>query len=608
MPPRLRISSTTIAVFAAAVGVFSPASARTPDQWILVRSSHFDLYAQTTDNKSVRAALEWFERLYTFFSQETGLPLEGRSVRVIAFRSEREYQPYRLGPLAHAYYIGTGDRDCIVLPRLGNNEFATAGHEYAHLVLHATGRRLPSWLDEGLADFFSTVRISKTGASIGGELPAHTQSLRRLAWMELPRMFSIMHDDVRDDRALAEVFYSESWALTHMLMLSPEYAPRFHDVVERIASGAPSEEALVNVYGRNLGIIKRDLHRWIEDHARAQADFGEIPNGADPALRSRAVTAFESREILAQLLLGIGELDRAQAAYRELAKQEPEHGTVYAALGEIAVRKHEYASARDQLKRALEKGVGDAALCYRFASLADSVEIPEQDLQRALERAVALKPDFDDARYSLALLESDSGDFEGAVEQLRAMRVVSPARAFDYWSSLSYALNELGRFDEAMSAANKAKQQASTPLQRTRADELAYIAQTDLTVRFAKDSNGNLQLITARVPHNSHDWNPFIEPEDHIRLLEGTLDEIQCTANRAVGVTLNTGREKLRLSIPDPQRIQIRNGPSEFLCGPQSAPASVTVEYAAGPGEDNTGAVRGITFRPDSGASKHTAR
>ena len=84
---------------------------------------------------------------------------------------------------------------------------------------------------------------------------------------------------------------------------------------------------------------------------------------------------------------------------------------------------------------------------------------------------MALQPDFDDAHYQLALLEKNAGHYEAALREFHAMRTVTDARAYAYWLALADAFNELGRRDEALSAARHASEYASTPAERARADE-----------------------------------------------------------------------------------------------------------------------------------------
>src|SRR5581483_8228095 len=119
----------------------------------------------------------------------------------------------------------------------------------------------------------------------------------------------------------------------------------------------------------------------------------------------------------------------------------------------------------------------------------------------------------------------------------------------------------------------------------------------DLAVRFTQDENGRAELVTTRAPHGTRDWNPFIEPRDHMRHAEGRLRQIECDGNKVTAVAVDTTEGPLRLSIPDPQHVLMRKAPSEFLCGSQPSTA-VIVDYAvSSSGTPNTGLLRGMEFR-----------
>jgi len=209
---------------------------------------------------------------------------------------------------------------------------------------------------------------------------------------------------------------------------------------------------------------------------------------------------------------------------------------------------------------------------------------------------LALNPDFDDARYTLALLEKNNRQFEVALEHLRAMKIVAPVRAYEYWTTIADACNELDKRDEAIVAAKKAAEHASTPAERARAAQLAHMAQTDLAVGFSRDANGRQQMVTTRIPHNASNWNPFIEPSDDMRSVQGTLREIECS-EKGMRIFVDTTTGPLKLAIPDPSHVQMRNAPAEFTCGPQSG-SPVTAEYAVVKASENgNGIVRGLEFR-----------
>ncbi len=557
--------------------------------WAVARSAHFEVYSHAGQD-TARAALAWFEQLRTFFAHQTGLDLDAvPAVRAIGFRSAKEYDSYRLKPTSDAYYVGTETREYIVMATLEPADFHVAAHEYAHLVLHASALSLPPWLNEGLADFYSTLRITERGSSLGGEQAAHLQVLRKQRWIPLAELLSMPADSpVRANREISSVFYAESAALTRMLVLSPDYAPRFPSLLAAVKTA----QSLPSVFGRPIEAIERDLRTWVEKR-RPETPLPGGPAEA-VAIESHALTAFETQVVTAELLLAIGRLDAAEALYRELARQAPGNTEIAAALGTIALRRGDSGTARLEWKRAIEHGASNAVLCYRYALLAQQAGLAAADVRPALERAVALNPDYDDARYTLALLEKNAGRDETALAHLRAMRSVSAGRAFPYWCATADALNQLGRREEAKAAARKAGEHAASDEERARAEQLAYIADTEMTVRFTSDAEGRQRLVTTRVPHGSTDWNPFVEPGDDYRRAQGTLREIDCTG-KVTRLLVDTAGSRLWLAIVDPARVLMRNAPAEFVCGVQQPAAAVTVEYAASKSGD--GVVRGLAFQ-----------
>ncbi len=521
----LRISGIAL-ISACALSAQEAGSSR----WTLARNSHFEIYSQG-DREHAREALLWFEQLRTFFEQ-SGFQTGSRSpVRVIGFGSTREYDGYRLRPAASAYYVGTESRDYIVMPTLGANEFPIAAHEYAHLVLHASGFKIPGWLNEGLAEYFSTVRISSRGCEIGGAIPAHLQTLRKKKWMSLPELLALPADSSRElTRESGALFYAQSG----------------RDGDARHLRGVPfgfSGSDCGNRVGTTWGGGPREgLWQIIAGDCTRHARLGRCCQGKrHPTSWSRRCRRHggERRVIgvcgtsgtggFARGLRKIGPGGRALSRSRARVAGKCRD---FCSARRYCTRKGETDIARQEFKQALDQGLREAGLCYRYALLADAAGSPADEVRLALERALALKPDFDDARFKLALLESNAGDYQTAVLQLRAMKGVAAGRAYGYWSALAYALGELGEREEAKAAAERAMEHATTDDERARAAQIAYVAKTDLTVQFTRDANGHSQLVTTRVAHGAAGWNPFIEPEDHIRHVEGQLRSVECGGNR----------------------------------------------------------------------------
>ncbi len=562
--------------------------------WKLTRTEHFEIYSQVDENRTLHL-LTWLEQLRAFFLDQSIVKLDHiPPVRLILFASSNDYQSFRVRALSDGHYAGSENRRYIAM-YVGADERRIAAHELAHVALNSNGANFPPWLSEGLAEFFSTVRIDENGSEIGAEMPAHVQALARRSWIPLPDLQAMPDDSpLRADRDGAQMFYAESWALADMLVLSPEYAPRFPAMLGATREGAPAREAIESTYGKSTEEIERDLHAWT---GKRMPKSIRSARAATPtfAANTSDLSDFAARSVLADMLAAAGELDRAEALLRDLARETPQDAQIAAALGAVALRKGDMGTARAEWKRAIGQGLTDAEICYRYALLADAAGLPADEMRVALERAVALRPDFDDARYKLALLHKNAGRYDSALEQLRAMQSVAPARAFNYWSALADSLNELGKRDDALDAARKAAQHATTADERTWAANLAYIAQTDLAVQLTRDSNGRAQMVTTRVPHQSaEDWNPFVEAGDDVRSVSGRLREIDCTTG-VTHIRLELARAVLTLAIPDPARVRMRNAPEELVCGPQED-VTIEVQYAASKAGTVDGLIRGINF------------
>jgi tetratricopeptide (TPR) repeat protein len=566
------------------IALSMPLFAAPAPSWRLARSEHFEIYSDTSDGRA-REMLMWFEQLRAFFEQQAGeKPGSSSPVRVIVFASQQEYRPYGLRSTADAYYVGSESQDFIVMGTDDPARFGLAAHEYAHLVMRTSGAALPPWLKEGLAELFATLHITEHATELGGALPGRLRTLQTRAWIPLPDLLSLSEESHRSlERGAMDVFYAESWALTEMLALSPKYAPSFPKILNRPALDAAT--------------VTRDLHQWVNQRKFPSLQLPEVITPAVPVDVSD-VPPLTSRLLLAQVLLAAGEFDRAEARFMSLAQEAPDSPDVSAGLGVIALHKGDSEAARRAWKRAIDDGITDARLCYHYAILADQAGLPADDIRPALRRAVALKPDFDDAHYQLALLEKNAGHYAAAIEQFVAMRTVSDKRAYAYWLAIADTYNELGRRDEAQAAARHASEHATNAAERARAAEESYIAQTDLGVQFASDAAGHLQLVTTRTPHQQSDWNPFIEPADDIHRVQGTLREIDC--GQLTTIRVEESGKLLTLAIPDLQHVRMRHAPADFVCGPQPEATKVTVDYARTQNGTATGIVRGMDFSPAS--------
>ncbi|MFL6350224.1 MAG: hypothetical protein ACJ74Z_00010 [Bryobacteraceae bacterium] len=582
------------------LAVLVPIGCRGSDSgWTLVRSPHFHVYSQLGehDGRSIGLTLE---QLRAFFVTSGALgahaALENdRPVRVLQFATASAYSSFRPRASADAFFLGSEAVDYIVLAPAGSNRPRTLAHEYAHLVLHSAGIHLPPWFAEGIAEFFSSLDITPRESLVGGDLPARSQVLRNHPLIPLDKLLTMAEDDpLRSRRDDAAIFYAESWELTHMLLFSPQYRPKAGALWAAFNSGVIEGPALASLYGRSIKTIDSDLRSWI-DAPKSAMPLPGIP-ARDQRLRASSVNQADSDSVLAALVLASGDLDRAQAVYRTLQAERTADPAVAATLGSIALRKHDNVKAILEWKHAFDLGVRDPVLCYQYASLLESAHAPDTQIAAALRRAIELKPGYDDARFRLGLLESSRQNYAAALEQLRAMQSVPRARAYTYWVAIASALLETDQRPAAKAAAEKAIAFAATPDQREAAALLELDTETDVTVQFARDSHGNLHVVTTRKPHGAAGWNPFIELGDQIRTATGRIRKVECRAGAITGFEIADTSGAVRVSLPDPSHVLIEGGKPEFYCGADDG-RKVTIQYAAKPAQDEIqGILRGMLF------------
>jgi len=135
------------------------------------------------------------EQVRGFFVQVLGHgPARPVPVRIVAFGSAKEFEPYRINEFAAAYYQPTSRRDYIVMGPGSAATFSTVVHEYVHLVVEHSNMHLPPWLNEGMAELYSTLQPQSDKILVGSLIPGRVEALRRDNWVPLATILAAGHD------------------------------------------------------------------------------------------------------------------------------------------------------------------------------------------------------------------------------------------------------------------------------------------------------------------------------------------------------------------------------------------------------------------------------
>jgi tetratricopeptide (TPR) repeat protein len=130
--------------------------------------------------------------------------------------------------------------------------------------------------------------------------------------------------------------------------------------------------------------------------------FDDDPLGASLKGLSRAIELKEA-----------GRLDEAEAAFADLLKRAGDDATILINAGLVALERRDLEAALARLSRAVEKFAGNGmAWAHYGAALHRAGRLEEAD--RALDRAIALRPDFPPARAERAAVRARMGGPPGA--------------------------------------------------------------------------------------------------------------------------------------------------------------------------------------------------
>ena len=144
----------------------------------------------------------------------------------ISFKHDASFKPYKPlyngKPANLAGYFQSGqDENIIALDISANQEhpMSLIYHEYTHLLTSLTPRQLPVWLQEGLAELYSSFDVDDTKVTLGSPISRHVLLLRDKTFIPIQDLIAVRHGSpIYNERDKQSIFYAESWALCHYMI------------------------------------------------------------------------------------------------------------------------------------------------------------------------------------------------------------------------------------------------------------------------------------------------------------------------------------------------------------------------------------------------------
>jgi hypothetical protein len=367
---------------------------------------------------------------------------------VFVFSSDRAFRPFR--PLFQGkpvelagYFVSGRNANFIAIRRdLDEQGMRVVFHEYAHLVIANAASATPLWLNEGLAEFYSTFQVIDGGreALIGTAIPEHVLLLRQKRGMPLDELLAVTHDSpLYNEGERRSIFYAQSWALTHMVMLGrPPRVKQLQVYLQRLREGVPATEAWQQAFGGER------MDQALDSYLSSLAFTAYRVKFADKlAALEASATELSAGDAEAHLTLLLAQQQRYDEAARRLDAAIPSGGdTAWSVVARAALDngRDDHESARTRLA-GLET-VGDwLAAYFGAATLVDAIEAsgvaPDASFAGAAQRMIDAArggrgdvPNLLVKSASLALLREDEVS-EAVVTAVDRARQLAPGRV-DY--------------------------------------------------------------------------------------------------------------------------------------------------------------------------------
>jgi tetratricopeptide (TPR) repeat protein len=431
--------------------ICSAVTAQTRDGWRSVRTNHLFVIGNA-DPENLRRVAVWLEYFHGAFARLVSRNVIDSSTptTVIVFRDDASFTPfkplYQGRPTAvSGYFLPGDDVNYIALsldPR--GDPYGTAFHEYVHLHVKDNIPGAPLWLNEGLAELYESLQFSGSDALLGA--PNHNFIyLRQGELLPLKTLFSIGTDSPHyNEQDKAGIFYGESWALVHYLMLGDRARQdQFRQFLQRVGRGDDAARAIEGAYGITIDTLEEELRSYIR---RGNLTAQRITGVADPqtyssytATQRSALTDSEALYYLGDLSLHMGRYPVAERGFKEAIARDPGFLPPYAALGTMFVEHRRYEDAKKYLQKATSSPQS-YLVHYYYAyvlsreGMSANGEISQYSKEHAalireqLLQSIKLSSNYAPAHYLLALVNFVSGErLDEAQEMAEKAQRLSPA-------------------------------------------------------------------------------------------------------------------------------------------------------------------------------------
>lgn len=324
--------------FAACTALATFAAAPAIAEWKRAESPHFVVYSDGGNDATLRRYVQSLEIYDYTLRARMGLPPDEAPARKLPIylvsnnSALARINPGTLPDVAGTYFPAEED---IFAAAIRDAQQDYLLHEYFHHFFYELGSttHYPSWLVEGLAEYFMTAEITPTSVVIGNFNNNRAYWLVNSPWINLDTLLSKRISEVRGEADKA-TYYPVAWLMTHWFMSDPNRKVWLTDYLARVRTGGDPVGSLTEATGMTLPAIRSELRRYMGRRLNSTRYEGIFPT--TEVVITRLPGSANDLLLLGQRLkIGVPAEDRAETAalVRRMAARHPNDSFAQLQLG-----------------------------------------------------------------------------------------------------------------------------------------------------------------------------------------------------------------------------------------------------------------------------------
>jgi tetratricopeptide (TPR) repeat protein len=464
----------------------SSVSAAKNETWVEVRSPNFRVITDAGQKKGEQVAVQ-LETIRAVFRQALVFAAEHPTptITVLAAKDEKSLSqllPEYWAVKGHSHpagiFYGGLNRTYIELrtDATGLENYGTIYHEYYHSLSMPYFPGLPLWLSEGMAEFFGHTEVLGKETKIGEADANLLTLLQQEKLLSIPALMRVdQSSPYYNEENKTTIFYAESWALIHYLMLgdNASHQKQLSSFLDRVGKGEPQEQAARETLG-DLKQLQKRLDDYVTRHAYMVLTMKtpEIDSRNFPA---RELTEAESDAVRGDAFVARRRPADAQPLLEQALKLDPNSAAAAAGMGLLNFAEGHRDQASMWFSKAIDLNSQDYLVYYYRAMVKSAGHLMDEESisqdESDLRKCIALNPDFAYAYSSLAVVEANEENWPDAVTMAKKAVELEPGSA-TVEVNVASAYLRMNRVAEAMGAARLAQLAARNPEEHAEADSM----------------------------------------------------------------------------------------------------------------------------------------